>query len=96
MQHKKDIYEIMHGEKAFQYWTQKKKVEPLVLEYITWEGVDNAMRTSPRLRQHFITKHTMGICGVGKWMKHRKKWTMDSCPRCGLQETAEHVWACKG
>lgn len=96
MKKKEKIYEIVQGGEAFQYWTQKEKVEPLMLEYVAWKGVEHALEMSTRLRQHFITKHTMGICGVGKWMKCWKKWTVDSCPRCGLPAMADHVWACKG
>ncbi len=44
----------------------------------------------------FITKHTAGMCGVGKCMLRWRKWPTDECPRCGQQETTEHIWICKG
>jgi hypothetical protein len=34
--------------------------------------------------------------GVGVFMKRWKKQPMEECPRCGTQETAQHVWVCKG
>jgi hypothetical protein len=46
-------------------------------------------------RKVFITKHTAGMYGVGKFMKRWKQWETDLCPRCGEPEDASHVWVCK-
>jgi len=56
----------------------------------------DAMRLQSRSYQHFITKQTVGIAGVGKWMHRWRQWPTPECPRCGLQETTEHVLSCKG
>jgi hypothetical protein len=43
----------------------------------------------------FCSKHTAGMCGVGKFQKIWKMREMDACPHCGYQETATHVWKCQ-
>jgi hypothetical protein len=59
------VYNIVHGKVAFQYWTKKDKIDPQVMENVAWEAVGGAICSSPKSRQHFITKHTVGICGTG-------------------------------
>jgi hypothetical protein len=49
-----------------------------------------------RPRQHYVAKHTMGMCGVGKWMKRWKERDTDGCPRCGTSEDATHALSCQG
>jgi hypothetical protein len=90
------IYNMVHGDCAYQYWEGKDKVVPEVLDMVDWEAIGEAMSSSTLTRQHFVSKHTTGICGVGKNMKRWKKWPTDNGPRCGVEETAPHVWLCKG
>jgi hypothetical protein len=54
------------------------------------------MKTLPRTRRVFLSKHISGMCVVGKFMKRWKEWDSDRCPRCGSPEDATHVWLCKG
>ncbi len=63
---------------------------------VNWGAIGEALKGMPRAQQHFITKKTVGICGVGKWMKRWGKWEDDKCPRCGRPEPAEHVTLCRG
>jgi hypothetical protein len=48
----------------------------------------------PLTRWLFCTKHTNGMCGVGKFQKLWKVRETDSCPHCGKPEDALHVWTC--
>jgi hypothetical protein len=42
-------------------------------------------------------KHTVGMCGAGKFMHDWKERDPPNCPRCGCFEDAPHdVWTCKG
>jgi hypothetical protein len=61
---------------------------------VDWEAVQKALKEVPRFRKNFIIKHTMGMCGVGKFMKIWKKRETDKCPRCGKPEDSSHVWIC--
>jgi hypothetical protein len=54
------------------------------------------MEESPRSRCIFMTKHTAGMCGVGKFMMKWKERDNPNCPRCGQFEDAPHVWKCTG
>lgn len=53
------------------------------------------MKESNRSRRFFISKHTIGMCGVGKFMKIWKEWDVAACPQCGNFEYASHAWLCK-
>jgi len=65
----KEIIHIIHSQEAIAYWTAKEKVQPLLLQFINWEAIDKAMKSQNRARRIFLAKHTMGMCGVGQWMK---------------------------
>ena len=54
------------------------------------------MEQSTRSRRVFISKHTVGMCGVGKFMHRWKQRDSPNCPRCGQFEDASHVWICSG
>ena len=43
-----------------------------------------------------MSKHTAGICDVGKFMHLWKQHSSATCPRCREFEDATHVWQCKG
>jgi hypothetical protein len=54
------------------------------------------MSQSPRSKRSFVSKHTVGMCGVGKFMVRWKERESPNCPRCGQLEDASHVWICSG
>ncbi len=86
-------YDIVHAEEAKQYWLSKgTSLEGYAAT--NWDALDKAMEESPRSKCTFITKHTAGMCGVGKFML--KERDNPNCPRCGQFEDAPHVWICKG
>jgi hypothetical protein len=91
-----DIHNMVQGQCAMSYWKGKDKIDPALLDYVAWDAIGDAMRLQSRSNQRFITKQTVGIAGVGKWMHRRRQWPTLDCPRCGLQETTEHVLSCKG
>jgi hypothetical protein len=54
-----------------------------------------AVKSIPRSRCIFLSKHTTGMCGVGKFIVRWKERNNPDCPRCGAFEDP-HVWKCKG
>jgi hypothetical protein len=90
------IYSAIHTPTSVEYWAQKHLIPPDIIKKVDWQMIGRSMHSLPRTRRIFITKHTSGMCGVGKFMKQWKEWTSDSCPRCGMMEDAPHVWRCKG
>jgi hypothetical protein len=62
---------------------------------VDWDAIGRSMKGVSRGRHEIVTKHTAGMCGVGKFMLRWKQWETDQCPRCGLHEDAAHVWKCK-
>jgi len=73
-------YEIVHLQEALTFWKTKDKVNGTPLEFINWESIGKALSSLPRTRQHFVCKHTVGMCRVGKWMLRWKEWTSAQCP----------------
>jgi hypothetical protein len=70
---KQSVYDIVHSSAAREYWRAKDKVHKDTIDLVDWEVVQKALKEVPRLRKNFIIKHTMGMCGVGKFMKLWKK-----------------------
>jgi hypothetical protein len=90
------IYSHVHNRDGELYWAEKRQQELTTISNIDWTLIGKAMRSIPRSRRVFISKHVSGMCGVGKFMKRWKEWEDDRCPRCGEPEDAPHVWRCKG
>jgi hypothetical protein len=60
-----------------------------------WVGIQSAVKTIPRHRRQWMTKHSTGFCSVGKMAQQIGLRDTDQCPRCEETKTAEHVWRCK-
>jgi hypothetical protein len=86
------LYDIVHGPPALAYWA--KKSDKTLLPLVDWEAIGKARKASPRSKGFFVSKHSSGMCGVGKWMKRWKD--SDARPCCGEPEDAIHVWLCQG
>ncbi|CAJ1955438.1 unnamed protein product [Cylindrotheca closterium] len=77
-----------------EYWAAKGRLAPETFPLVDWPIVHQAMKPLKPAKQRFITKHTVGMCGVSKF---RKQWSLDSenqCPLCGLEEDHLHVPCC--
>ncbi len=90
------VYDLAHSPEAKSYWMQKDNVSYETIDSINWGAIKTAMKESKRGKRIFISKHTSGMCGVGRFMKRWKLHQDYSCPRCGLPEDSAHVWACHG
>jgi hypothetical protein len=89
------LYDLVHAEEAKQYWLTKESISEQVIQSTNWEAIGKAMTELPRTRRVFLSKHVVGMCGVGKFMVRWKQRDSAACPRCGEFEDAPHVWICK-
>jgi hypothetical protein len=80
---------------GLKYWQSKVDVTQEVTALVDWQAIGRAMKGATRGRRVFVSKHTAGMCGVGKFMVRWKQWETNQCPRCGLPEDASHVWLCR-
>jgi hypothetical protein len=90
------IYSAVHDTESLQYRAAKRDMDPAGLQEVDWPTIGQALKSIPRNRRVFISKHVSGMCGVGKFMKRWEGWDTDLCPRCGMVEDAAHMWQCKG
>jgi hypothetical protein len=90
------IYDIVHAEEAKKYWLSKERISPEGYNSTNWDALGKAMEESSRAKCIFVSKHVVGMCGVGKFMVRWKQRDNPNCPRCGLFEDAPHAWKCKG
>lgn len=89
------IYNIIHSEEAKDYWASNRKLSRAVIDSVDWNIIDSALKEVPQNQQTFVTKHSVGMCGVGKFLKHWKERTSDACPRYSAPlEDSAHVWTC--
>ncbi len=66
------IYEIAHADEVRGYWLSKERIPQEGYNETNWDALKIAMEESPCSRYIFMTKHSAGMCGVGKFM-HRWK-----------------------
>ena len=78
------------------YWKDRDRPQYHSFEDIDWDSMQRAMKALPFGIQKWTTKHTVGMCSVGKF---RSTWGLDKdnmCPRCGDPEDHLHVPRCQG
>jgi hypothetical protein len=86
-----------HGLSGFTAcWENKGKTQNNNVDFIPWCTIGKALQGMPKAKKWFITKQTVGMCGVGKWMRRWRQWHNHDCPRCGQPEDAAHGLLCKG
>jgi len=74
-------------------WLRRSTISPEAEAAIDWSSLGRAMRNlSPKL-QRCTTKHSVGMCGVGKFLEI---WSDEDpgCPLCGEHEDHLHVPRC--
>jgi hypothetical protein len=77
------------------YWNKKGKISLSQFHNVGWTAIDKAMNSIPTGRKHWLAKHASGICGVNYIRQKWRERDNPDCPRCGLPETAKHVWHCQ-
>jgi hypothetical protein len=90
------VANAISGKVAAQYWdTNKQCFDPHSSADVNWDAMEMAMKSQPRTRQQWISKHTTAFCSVGKMMLRQKEWPNSNCPRCQVpEESTTHVWKC--
>jgi hypothetical protein len=73
----------------------KNKLTERAFDLVLWQRLGIALEKMPIQRQLFCTKHTSGMCSVGKFQRLWKQRESDACPHCGLPEDSLHVWKCR-
>jgi hypothetical protein len=63
------VFDIVHFEEACNFWREMEKIELTLVDSVNWDAIGVAMKSSNRTRWIFISKHIMGMRGVGKFMK---------------------------
>ena len=92
------LYQFYHGCRAQKYWVDtRKRFSEEGFRRIDWDIVESAARSLGIGRRRWLAKHTVGMCGVGKWKKRWNEQEDASCPLCDAdEETAAHVVRCPG
>jgi hypothetical protein len=86
------LYDLVHTPKAKTYWMTKSRMNEFSFALVNWTRLGQALNKMPLSRHLFCSKHTTGMCGVGKYQKIWKLRKTNSCPHCGQFEDALHVW----
>ena len=73
------IAEIVALPRVQQRWHRTGLVSPEAEPEIDREALTAAMKSLPAYIQRWLTKHSVGICGVNKF---RHRWGQVSCPKC--------------
>jgi hypothetical protein len=89
------IYDLVHRPSVMKYWERKDRITLNTFDSILWERLGTALNKMTLNHRLFCSKHTSGMCGVGKFQKIWKQQETDACPHCGSHEDSIHVWKCK-
>jgi hypothetical protein len=93
---KSGLYSHVHNKRILAYWTQKERLTASMIQNIDWNLCARAMLGVPFGRRRWVTKHAVGMCGVGKFMLRWKQQNHAECPRCGIAvEDSRHVTRCQ-
>lgn len=88
------LYDLVHTPIVREYWLKKKQIDASTFDSINWTRLGQALAKMPLTRRLFCSKHTTGMCGVGKFQKIWKMKETNACPHCGQFEEATHLWKC--
>jgi hypothetical protein len=88
------IHELVALPKIKERWHEYDTISPEALAEIDWQTLRRGMKSLPQYLQRWISKHSVGICGVGRFMKEWKFESTDECPLCGNPEDHHHVPRC--
>jgi hypothetical protein len=88
------LYDLVHRPIAKQYWVRKARITDVTFDSMLWPRLGKALSKMSLQRRLFCSKHTTGMCGVGKFQKNWRAHETDSCPHCGQPKDSSHVWKC--
>jgi hypothetical protein len=66
------LYDLVHSLVAKDYWLKKNRIATKSFEDVLWTRLGQAMDRMPLHRRLFCSKHTSGMCGVGKFNRYGK------------------------
>jgi hypothetical protein len=89
------IYDIVHIPHAKKYWTLKSKIQEESFDHVQWSRVGQALDKMSLRKRLFCSKHTSGMCSVGKFQKIWRLRVTNTCPHCDQYEDFSHVWKCQ-
>jgi hypothetical protein len=90
------VYNIVHSPTAYTYWSQKKRISNATIQSVHWDALGQAAKEITLARHTFVIKASVGMCGVGKFLKRWKQSSSSACPRClAPVEDINHVWKCQ-
>ena len=97
-----DLYADLEDHRTIEHWTHSHHIQPQprippeAIANVDWESCGACMRSLDMPRRIWTGKHGSENCGVGVTQQSWGKQSTCKCPRCGLPETAEHVYLCRG
>jgi hypothetical protein len=84
----KEIFEHVHGAAQVHRWERKRRLPETATRKVNWDACEQAMKSLPLNRRHWVVKHVAGHCGVNSKLKEWKMRESDECPMCEEVETA--------
>jgi len=87
--------DAIDGLRCIQRWEKRRKFGTASSRDVDWDAVDKLMSALAPKRGRWLTKHSHGMSGVGKFMVRYHLRASSKCPHCALEEDATHVWTCQ-
>ena len=77
------------------YWDRHNEIAIEHFPLVSWKAIGKAMKTETAFKQHWLVKHSTGVCGVNKKLVEWSEKDSPECVRCQEIENAAHVWKCQ-
>jgi hypothetical protein len=90
-----EIFVYVHGNDQLRRWERKRRLPMSAARKVNWDACEQALRSLPLARRHWVVKHTVGHCGVNEKLVEWKMRDSPLCPMCEEVEDARHVWECQ-
>jgi len=89
------IAHIFHERRAADTLCEKYDWSLQQFRNVDWDASQRSMKMMTTPTRIWITKYITHFLPIGRNMKRIGQWTMDHCPRCGIEEeTHNHLMRC--
>ena len=91
----KTLRQFINSQRTKGYICYKKKIQPSDFYKVDWNQLQSSLKGTSRNMQIWLSKWITGFMGTGKHLCIIGFQDQNSCPRCSLFETSDHIIWCQ-
>ena len=91
----KTLRQFINSKRTKEYICYKKKINLSDFYKVDWNQLQSSLKGSSRSMQIWLSKWITGFMGTGRHLSITGYQAQNSCPRCSLPETIDHILQCQ-